>query len=320
MEFALTTRWNAARHRDGESLIEEILSLGITRLELGYDTRVDLLPGIQAMQENGSVSIHSVHNYCPVPLGVPRGHPELWTFCDLDRRGHELAVQHTLRTMEFASAIGAGIVVIHCGYVSLRRASTRDLIELVQFHQRNSPRYERAFLKLMKERDKRAARHFEPLCRALDVLLPEAERLQVALGLENLPTYEAMPNEGEMDVLLQRYPSPYLRYWHDLGHAQIRENLGLIHHERWLDKLAPALGGMHIHDVAHFVQDHVMPPDGDLGLARFRRFASEDIPLVLEPSSQATPRQVAAGLAWMKHWWDDAPEPSPTPSPPPPLP
>jgi sugar phosphate isomerase/epimerase len=319
MDFALTTRWNAARHASGESMIEEILQLGIRHLELGYDTRVDLLPGIEAMHEQGAVVINSVHNYCPVPLGALKGHPELWTFCDLDRRGHELAVQHTLRSLEFAAGIGAKIVVIHCGYVDFRRVSTRDLLELVQFNQRNSARYERAFNKLMKARDKRADKHFQQLCRAMDVLLPQAEALGVQLGLENLPTYEAMPNEGEMDVLLQRYPSPSLKYWHDLGHAQIRENLGLISHERWLAKLAPALGGMHIHDVAHLIQDHVMPPVGDLGLARFRPFAVPGIPLVLEPSSRATPEDVALGLAWMKHWWDDAPEPEPIapPSPPP---
>lgn len=311
MEFALTTRWNASRHTTGEAMIEEILDLGITRLELGYDTRVDLLPGIEAMREQGAVAIDSVHNYCPVPMGVPRGHPELWTFADLDKRGHEMAVQHTLRTLEFAAGIGAGIVVIHCGYVHHKRVSSRDLMELIRLNQQNSPRYEKAFMKFLKERDKRSSKHFDQVCRALDTLLPEAENLEVRMGLENLPTLEAVPNEGEMDLLLRRYPSPSLKYWHDLGHGQIRENLGFINHGRWLEKLAPALGGMHIHDVARRLQDHVMPPDGERGLERFKPFAELDIPLVLEPASRATPEEVASGLAWVKHWWGDGPEPPP---------
>jgi len=313
MDIAITTRWNAARHPGGESMIDEILALGIQHLELGYDTRVDLLPGIQAKQAAGEVKIRSVHNFCPVPLGVGRGHPELWTFCDLNRRSHELAIHHTLRTMQFAAEIGAEIVVMHCGYTQLRRVNTRDLMDLIHMNQKNSPRYDRIWMKLMKEREKRAPKHFDQLCRALDVLLPQAEALEVNMGLENLPTYEAMPHEGEMDILLRRYPSPRLKYWHDLGHGQIRENLGLINHERWLEMLSPALGGMHIHDVANATQDHVMPPEGDQGLARFRPYAERDIPLVLEPSSRATPQQVAQGLAWVQHWWADAPEPPPPP-------
>jgi sugar phosphate isomerase/epimerase len=309
MEFALTTRWNAGRHTSGEDMIDEILALGITHLELGYDTRVDLLPGIEKKQEEGAVTINSVHNYCPVPLGAGRGHPELWTFADLDRRGHELAVQHTLRTLQFASEIGARIAVIHSGYVHLRRSSTRDLMELVHMNQQNSPRYDKAFMKFIKERDKRVGKHFDQLCRALDVLLPEAEALGVQMGLENLPTLEAVPNEGEMDLLLKRYNSPALKYWHDLGHGQIRENLGFINHLRWLENLTPALGGMHIHDVARQLKDHVMPPSGDLGLERFKPFSTLDIPLVFEPASSATSEEIADGIAWVKHWWCDGPEP-----------
>lgn len=320
MDFALTTRWNAARHRTGETMIEEILGLGIHHLELGYDTRIDLLPGIQAMQDEGAVTINSVHNYCPVPLGAGRGHPEIWTFCDLNRRNHELAVQHTLRTLNFAAEIGARIVVIHCGYAQLRRIHTRDLLELIQLNQKNTPRYDRFWTKLLKEREKRAPKHFDQLCRAMDALLPAAETLNVSLGLENLPTYEAVPHETEMEALLQRFPSPRLKYWHDLGHGQIRENLGLIHHLHTLERFTPALGGMHIHDVARGIHDHTMPPEGDLGLERFKPFAELDIPLVLEPSSRATPAQVAQGLAWVKHWWDNGPLPEPPPETEDPLP
>jgi len=313
MDFAVSTRWNASRHSDGAAMVEEILALGVNRLELGYDTRIDLLPGLEEFQREEKITIDSVHNYCPVPMGVPRGHPELWTFADLDRRGHDMAVQHTLRTLEFAAEMGARIVVIHCGYVHLKKTSTRDLMQLIQMNQQNSPRYEKTFMKFVKERDKRAPKHFDQVCRALDALLPKAAELGVQLGLENLPTAEAVPNEGEMELLVQKYQTPFLKYWHDLGHGQIRENLGFINHVRWLERLAPALGGMHIHDVADRLQDHVMPPDGELGLARFAPFASQDIPLVMEPSPRATPEEMAAGLAWVRHWWDDGPEPTPRP-------
>ena len=107
MVFGLTTRWNARRHRSGESMIEEILELGIDHVELGYDTRRDLIPGVQSMVEQGAVSVDSVHNFCPVPMTVSRGHPEIYTFADRDPRVRQQAVRHTTTTIRFAAEVGA---------------------------------------------------------------------------------------------------------------------------------------------------------------------------------------------------------------------
>lgn len=309
MNFSISTRWNASRHTRGEEMIDQILEAGADQVELGYDTRIDLLPGIEAKMASGEISICSVHNYCPVPMGVPKGHPELWTFAALDQRTHELAVQHTLRTLQFASEMEAGIVVIHCGYAPLRRTSTYDLMELITMNQQNTARYEKVFMKFMKERDKRVGKHLDQVMKALEFLLPHAEQLNVQLGLENLPTLEAVPNEGEMEMLVQQFQNPFLKYWHDLGHGQIRENLGFMNHLSWMARLAPVLGGMHLHDVSNRLQDHTMPPHGDLGLERYAPFASDAIPMVVEPSSRATFEEVSTGLAWIRHWWDGAPEP-----------
>ena len=41
---------------------------------------------LRAMVEQKAVRVVSVHNFCPVPIGAPRGHPELFTFADPDDR------------------------------------------------------------------------------------------------------------------------------------------------------------------------------------------------------------------------------------------
>jgi sugar phosphate isomerase/epimerase len=309
MKFAISTRWNASRHENGETLVEEILEAGADQIELGYDTRVELLPGITAALDQGRISVSSLHNYCPVPLGVLKGHPELWTFASPQTKTHELAVQHTLRTMQFAAEIGAGIIVIHCGYASFRGVGTGDLMDLIDRDMQNSDSYERKFNKLLKKRAKAQKKPLDQIRRALDYLLPLAETLGVQLGLENLPTLEAVPDETEIALLLEEFPTPFLRYWHDIGHAQIRENLGYLDHLHTLERLGPALGGMHLHDVADQLQDHVMPPDGELGLERYKPFIKPDIPLVVEPSPRATFEEVSTGLAWIRHWWDEGPRP-----------
>ena len=309
MKFAISTRWNASRHEDGEALVDEILEAGADQIELGYDTRVELLPGITKALQEDRISVSSVHNYCPVPLGASKGHPELWTFASPQTKTHELAVQHTLRTMQFAQEIGAGIIVIHCGYARVGRIGSADLMDLIDRNLQNSDSYERKYTKFLKKRAKAHRKPLDQIRRALEYLLPIADGLGVQLGLENLPTLEAVPNEEEMGLLLKEFQSPSLKYWHDIGHAQIRENLGYIDHLEVLENMRPALGGMHLHDVANRLQDHVMPPDGELGLQRYKPYAHDGIPLVVEPSPRATFEDVSTGLAWIKHWWDEGPKP-----------
>ena len=60
MNFALTTRWYAGRHSDGEAMLNEILELGFTHVELGYDTRLELIPGIQTMVEQKAVRVREL--------------------------------------------------------------------------------------------------------------------------------------------------------------------------------------------------------------------------------------------------------------------
>ena len=50
-------------------MIEEILSMGFDRVELGYDLRMDLVPGARNMIKEGLIKVDSVHNFCPVPIG-----------------------------------------------------------------------------------------------------------------------------------------------------------------------------------------------------------------------------------------------------------
>ena len=91
--LSLSTRWNAGRHQSGQALIEEILELGLGIVELGYDLRAELIPGVKAMVASGAVRVDSVHNFCPVPIGAPRPHPELYTPASPDRREREFAKQ-----------------------------------------------------------------------------------------------------------------------------------------------------------------------------------------------------------------------------------
>lgn len=306
MEFAISTHWNAGRHGRGELMIEEILQLGFRRVELGYDLRQELVPGVVAMVRNGSVRVDSVHNFCPVPLGAARGHPELWTLAARDERERDSAIRNTMATIRFAAEVGARVVVTHAGNVEMSMISP-DLFELCIAGRQYSPQFERLKMKLQEQRDKKAPKQFDLLLRSLERLLPTLDETGVTLAIENLPTWEAFPTEIEFEEIKRRFPSPRMAYWHDLGHGQIRQNMGFINHERWLDRLWPHLAGMHVHDVAPPATDHVMPPHGSIDFSRFQRFAVSDRVYVIEPSSRAPVADVAEGFAFLKQAWGGAP-------------
>lgn len=304
MLFALTTRWNAGRHVSGEEMIEEILGLGFPAVELGYNLRMDLVPGVLNMVRQKAVVVTSVHNFCPVPVGAPAGHPELFTLADPDSRVRQLAVQHTSRTIRFAAETGARAVVLHAGNVDMKRL-TDQLLTLYEKGQQFSPKYEKIKLKLLALREKKARRQIEHLYQGIEALLPVLDETGVKLAIENLPNWETIPTETEIETLLKHFNSPRLGCWHDTGHAAVRQFLGFINTERWLEKLQEFLVGLHIHDARPPAMDHLMPPVGEVDFTHYKPYAQKDICRVFEPGPAATAEEIRAGLDCIKRLWSE---------------
>ena len=68
----------------------------------------------------------------------------------------------------------------------------------------------------------------------LERLASGAEEYGVKLGIENRQALEELPLDSDMELLLREFDRPGIGYWHDCGHAQIKENLGFIDHRRTL--------------------------------------------------------------------------------------
>ncbi len=141
-------------------MIEEILALGLDRVELGYDLRPELIAGVKAMVDSGAIRVGSVHNFCPIPVGAPRPHPELYTPASTDRREREYAVTHISRTLRFAAEVGATVVVCHSGNVDMPRFSF-ELVRMASKNEQFGEPYEALKLKAQIVRDKKAPRQIE---------------------------------------------------------------------------------------------------------------------------------------------------------------
>lgn len=302
MIFSLSTHWNAGRHDNGEAMLEEILGLGFTHVELGYNLHDYHLPGVRRLVASGAVRITSLHNYCPVPPNISVGHPELYTLADPKEKIRQSAVTHTAATLRLAAELGASVVVMHCGNVRMRSYTPR-LRALCGKRQRYTDKYERLKLKAILVREKRVSPQLDYLLAGLDQLVPLAASLKLRLGLENLPSWEAIPSETEIAGILRRFGTDHLCYWHDTGHGQLREDLGFSNHLETVRRHLPLIGGMHVHDVRPPLEDHHMPPGGKVVFAGLAEAAALPIPLVLEPSLSIPAESVVAGWRYLQQVW-----------------
>ena len=123
------------------------------------------------------------------------------------------------------------------------------------------------------------AQLMDEIRRKLDVLLPEAEKRQIVICLEN-----GMPKLCWPDRLLtlkNEYPTPYLGFCYDSGHANLmdhgreipdslprRNYAGTGYEPEWedhaLEKMLPHIVNCHLHDNNGYEDQHLLPGLGNI--------------------------------------------------------
>jgi len=286
-------------------MLEEIHSLGFEYAELSHGIRISLLPGILEAVDAGILKISSVHNFCPLPMGVERAAPNIFQFSSEDRREQENAFRYSLKTIETAVRVKAPVVVLHLGSVDMKDY-TDKLIELVKEGKRDTPKYEKLCDEACRKREDRKEKYVNATANLLRHLIPEAESRGVRLGVENREAVEEIPFESDLELFFREFTSPTVRYWHDTGHAQIKENLGFIRHAMHLESFTERLAGFHIHDVTYPGGDHQQPGTGCIDFAALKPFVRPEHIKVFEFKSSLSTEQVQAGVAHIKALWGEA--------------
>lgn len=300
--YSFSTCWNSHRHTDGRAMLREIRDLGFEYAELSHGVRISLVPGILEAVNAGEIKISSLHNFCPLPLGVNNAAPNLYEFSDERERQRELAIKHTLKTFEFAERVKAPLVVLHLGSIEMKDY-TGKLSEMIERGERNSPKYEKLCAEVSKAREAKKENFFEHTKETLRKLLPEAEKRGLKLGCENRQALEEIPVENDFQFLFREIESPNLVYWHDCGHAQIKENLGFINHKLHLESLCEKLAGFHVHDVQFPTRDHAAPGTGTVDFAALKPFVKPEHVKVFELSPSLPTEAVKCGIAHLKLIW-----------------
>jgi len=285
-------------------MLREIRELGFDHAELSHGTRISLMPGIIDAVEAGEIRISSLHNFCPLPMGVNNSAPNLYQFSAERPREREMAERYTLKTLEFATRVKAPVVVLHLGSIEMKDYTGR-LLDLTARGEKGTPKYEKLCAEAAEKREAKKERFFERTKESLKKLLPEAESRGLKLGVENRQALEELPGETDFQFLFRELASPNLVYWHDTGHAQIKENLGLIRHALHLESLADRLAGFHIHDVQFPGLDHCAPGSGTVDFAALKPFVKPEHVKVFEFSPTLTAEEAKKGVEWVKRIWGE---------------
>lgn len=300
MKLSISCCWNSHRHEDGYAMVRELVDLGFEYIELSHGVRVTLVPGILQAVDEGLVKISSVHNFCPLPTGITFAAPNLYQPSAPRKVEHLLWFRNTLKTIDFASRVGADLMVIHSGSVPFMfwppETKLEQVMEGMDFAEREQSTEFAKVRDRQLQRIRRKQRRFRrQLIESYREILPAAKEKGVRLGIENREGFTELPLDAEMRGLLAELDEPeWFGYWHDAGHAELKSRLGVFPHRQLLEDNHERQFGFHLHDVSPSDRDHQPLGSGVIDWNMVRTYMKPEQILVLELSPRLTPEEVAS--------------------------
>ena len=300
--ISLSTCWCSDRHTDGYAMVDEIVGLGFKRIELSHGIRISLVPGVLKAVDEGLVKISSVHNFCPLPIGVNHAAPNFYEPSASDQRERSSWNRYTLQTLDFAKRTGAKNVVMHSGSVHFfLKSPEKKLREWMQLEDLDRTRLsendkfvskcEHAMRRIRKV-SKNPVKHVKT---CFSQAVEWAKERDLRLCIENREGLSEIPFDSELAEFMLEFSAPeQLGYWHDTGHAQIKHQLGLLNHAEHLTSLNDHLTGFHLHDVTEEGADHQPIGSGIVDFSMIAEFVRPEHELVLELSPQVDSEDVLA--------------------------
>jgi sugar phosphate isomerase/epimerase len=177
---------------------------------------------------------------------------------------------------------------------------TDELIVLAKRGEIFSREYVRMKLKAVRTREAAAPPYLERVKDSLRQIADYAAKKNIRLGVEGRRGYEEIPSERELPLLLDELNSPQLGYWHDMGHIQIKENLGFLDHWEWLRTIGPRALGCHLQDCIWPAQDHQPPFAGTVDLEKLVPLLPANCLFVWEMSPRKTSEEIRRSVALWK--------------------
>jgi sugar phosphate isomerase/epimerase len=302
MKFSVSSCWNSHRHDDGYPMLVELAELGFKYVELSHGTRLSLVPGILKALDEGIIKVSSVHNFCPLPVGVMGAAPNLFEPSSPSRRERILWFNNTLRTLEFAQRVDCQRVVLHSGRTLFFWGNPEPGFDAAYEADEgnNGEAFDAVRKKGLKRLRSKQGRFMKRLKESYALLAEQAKDKGVLFGVENREGFTELPMDEEMPGLIESLKEhEVFGYWHDSGHAQLKERMGLLEHKAFLESLRPSLVGFHLHDVSTEDRDHQVPGTGVIDWDMLGKFVRADDVVVMEMSPRLKSEQMREGREFL---------------------
>lgn len=280
-------------------MLKEMAALGFEYVELSHGIRITLVPGILRAVEEGVIKVSSTHNFCPLPTGVVQAAPNLFEPSVSEVREHDQWLRHTKRTIDFAAQVKARVVVCHLGSVSFFWFNpARNVRQYLRDHHDagrsgDDSTYRALLQKSLARLRKRMPPFWAQVKSSINEMLDHAKQKGVRLGFENREKFEELPIDADYPEFIGGFPADApVGYWHDTGHADIKEGMGLLKHRQHLESLRARTIGFHLHDVNAQGSDHQPVGGGHIDFKMISEFWRPEHLLTLELSPRVTVEEV----------------------------
>jgi sugar phosphate isomerase/epimerase len=293
-DVALSTMWAIGRFARLDSFFQAGRELGFVHFELNHAITSTMLNGLSL-----DGAIQSIHEPCPADVSVATLKERNWLVSAVDEEDRRQGVAAVRRSIELAHELGSPVVIVHPGRVEVDPRLEAAVLKLYEDGGSESPEYARARARLVDARVAHASMATHSVRRSLVELAEDAARAGVRLGLENRYHYQEIPLPDELEELLDLGCGSVVGYWHDVGHGQVLEHLGLGRHEEWLSRFAGWMVGVHLHD-AEGLSDHLAAGQGQVDWDMVARYLPADALRTCEFQSFNSPAAVAAGVTLLR--------------------
>ena len=191
------------------------------------------------------------------------------------------AVSFTQKTIDLAANVSARAIVLHMGEVPIDLSLQDRLYKLHDGGYAQTKEYSQAKDELVYQRISQAPPYLNAARKSLQELREYSHQKGIMLGVETRFHPNEIPNMDEMAELLSEVSESLVGYWHDVGHAEVQQQLGFSLHEEWLSRFKDRMVGIHLHDIRG-TSDHQAPGKGNMNWEMVAKYLPTGIVKVCE--------------------------------------
>jgi sugar phosphate isomerase/epimerase len=277
LEVSLSSMWAKGRFSHMARFVSKAKELGFTHIEANSS----ISPRMVSELLKTKVPISSIHSPCPAVLSSKGIAVSSLSVSSLDESERVEAVSFTKKTIDLAANVSARAVVLHMGEVPVDLSLQDRLYKLHDGGCAPTKEYSQAKEKLVYQRISQAPPYLDAARKSLQELSEYSRQKGIMLGLETRFHPNEIPNMDEMAALLNEVSESLAGYWHDVGHAEVQQQLGFSLHEEWLSRFKDRMVGIHLHDIRG-TSDHQAPGKGNMNWEMVARYLPPGIIKVCE--------------------------------------